>query len=1309
MKYSKTAIKELTARYRTVLLHAALVSAIAMTGLTAQAGVNVLPDTTSSADAVEVATQADLDATNTAVAGKADQSALDTLSETVNTKADKSAVSDLTNTVTTLKETVDKKADQSDVTQLQMDVGDLEVSKADASDVTKLTGQVGAVADRVDSAETAISKLETSSATKAELQAVKDAAATKTELVATNSKVELLEANSATKTELQAVVNTAATKTELQAVKDAAATKTELATTNSKVELLEANSATKTELATTNSKVADLETNSATKTELQAVKTEASTALAEAKTEISSTYATKDALKATDDKVAALQQNSATKEELANAKSQADATYATKESLATTNGKVETLTEKVNNAASDLAKTDETVKGLQDSIIATNAVIGNGVIDNALAGTLTGKKLGEDFTVTDAVEKLNATNEAQNAALGGIINTGDTNYGSYNEGALVGNGFEKDTTSLTDSLNKYAENVKDATGTTYNADGTFKNEYVLDLGTVGADIADTDSLVAAIGKVNTNLENVLTEAGTEVNSKKVDVQWNGTDSTLDTVLGSGAYTSENHIAKGDSVTDAVSKLDAEIGAAVGGNIIKDTNTVNQNLAAIDKTIGGAVTGTNGHVSADNTVNQNLDKIDETIGASVSGNIINGSNTINANLAAIDETIGAKVEGVKGNVLADNTVNQNLDKIDAAIGDRTNIGSANAAINDAVKTDIASALKATGDAIGSADFTGTNYAGKTQDGLTGAIKEVDSELKKTNDELAKTNATIGAGTIGEGAAGTLTGATIGTGENTTTVTSAIETLNATNVSQNATLNALAGLVDGGSVDAATGAITKGTALSDKTNADGTGKAANIVEAVNNAAAVNQAQNTALGVVNADGTYNGNALTGNGFVAGGTSLGDSLKTYAANNAAAMGTTFKEDGTFENGFASTNHVAKTDSFVQAVSKLDAQIGAPVTGANGNVVAGNTIHANLDSLDKNMGSLGTLTAAAIGGQTGNVTAAVNALATNVGNAMGGQFAADGKWTGTVNTNAAVNYGETTHENVMSAVNQVASNIGAGVNGNIVKDTNTVNANLAAIDQAIGAPVAGVNGNVVATNSVNQNLDKIDAAIGNLASLQTANKNLTNGTATAPTTIVEALNNVDATLGTIHGLTDKLGEAHQGNLATGTTVEQHLTSIDAAIGNRAQVNSANVQINEAAKKDVASALRATGNAIGDTNFQSSHYLRKAPDLTSAVRTLDSEVNRLDNQVGRLDRKVTNLDNEMRAGFASVAALTGLAPGTREMGDTQLSIGTGMYQDRVGFALGAYHYVNDNVLLNAGASYGGTESTIVKGGVTFGW
>ena len=90
-------------------------------------------------------------------------------------------------------------------------------------------------------------------------------------------------------------------------------------------------------------------------------------------------------------------------------------------------------------------------------------------------------------------------------------------------------------------------------------------------------------------------------------------------------------------------------------------------------------------------------------------------------------------------------------------------------------------------------------------------------------------------------------------------------------------------------------------------------------------------------------------------------------------------------------------------------------------------------------------------------------------------------------------------------------------------------------------------------------------------------------------------------------------------------------------------------------------------------------------------------------------QLQSLGTDLQNLENEVRGGFAASAALSALVPNARATNDTQISLGTGMYRDRAGFAIGAFHYVNDNVLLNAGAAYGGSKSTTVKAGITFGW
>ena len=70
--------------------------------------------------------------------------------------------------------------------------------------------------------------------------------------------------------------------------------------------------------------------------------------------------------------------------------------------------------------------------------------------------------------------------------------------------------------------------------------------------------------------------------------------------------------------------------------------------------------------------------------------------------------------------------------------------------------------------------------------------------------------------------------------------------------------------------------------------------------------------------------------------------------------------------------------------------------------------------------------------------------------------------------------------------------------------------------------------------------------------------------------------------------------------------------------------------------------------------------------------------------------------------------MAAMSAMSALVPYARDCGDTQISVGTGAYQDRMGIAFGAFHYFNDHVLVNAGASYGGSRQWAIRAGITFG-
>ena len=336
--------------------------------------------------------------------------------------------------------------------------------------------------------------------------------------------------------------------------------------------------------------------------------------------------------------------------------------------------------------------------------------------------------------------------------------------------------------------------------------------------------------------------------------------------------------------------------------------------------------------------------------------------------------------------------------------------------------------------------------------------------------------------------------------------------------------------------------------------------------------------------------------------------------------------------------------------------------------------------------------------------------------------------------------------------EDNIGDMNFTGSNVGSA--GSLTDAVNALDAVLGD-DSDYASTINGVS----ASNSVKANINAINETLGDISTMNAGNA-ITNGTGTAPTTIVGAINNIDATLGQIHGL--KMGNSNlqaDSNLANGTTVEQHLVALDDAIGNRnaytneynikagesiatsldsidnaigdrnsytaeynisngesvavsldridnaigdrSSVASLNAAINSAVASDISYAFETTGNLIGDMDFSSTAFLAGSTNLSDALRTLDSNV-------GRIERKLDTVEHNLKSGLAAMSALSALVPNARDCGNTQISVGTGAYADRFGVAVGGFHYFNDHVLFNAGASYGGTRDWAFRAGVTFG-
>ena len=346
----------------------------------------------------------------------------------------------------------------------------------------------------------------------------------------------------------------------------------------------------------------------------------------------------------------------------------------------------------------------------------------------------------------------------------------------------------------------------------------------------------------------------------------------------------------------------------------------------------------------------------------------------------------------------------------------------------------------------------------------------------------------------------------------------------------------------------------------------------------------------------------------------------------------------------------------------------------------------------------------------------------------TGVREAMGGKFdAVTHKWSAEVTADKGVTYGTLPATDLVEAISKVNSNIGIGTN----------------LDATEKRTEVAANNGVSSANSVNDNIRAVNDTIGDLSGLNTEFKNLTNGGSTVPTSVVTALNNLDATLGTIHGLADKRKAAgtYKGNLAEGTTVEMHLSKLDDAIGDRTTISNekgphgyafstetmyvADVltdiasQIGTAEQlsgapngvskdKTVNQNIAAVSKAVGNVaDLKDTYFLSETTNLTDAVRVLDADMYKMSYAVEENRSEINRLRRKLRGGMASLSALTALAPNSRADGKTQLSIGTGMYDSSPAVAVGAYHWLTNNLMLNAGLAWGDADDAVYRMGLTY--
>lgn len=241
------------------------------------------------------------------------------------------------------------------------------------------------------------------------------------------------------------------------------------------------------------------------------------------------------------------------------------------------------------------------------------------------------------------------------------------------------------------------------------------------------------------------------------------------------------------------------------------------------------------------------------------------------------------------------------------------------------------------------------------------------------------------------------------------------------------------------------------------------------------------------------------------------------------------------------------------------------------------------------------------------------------------------------------------------------------------------------------------------------AVNEINGKIGDLGAFTGSMTG------NISNGTDSNAETVSGAIANIDATLGTIHGLNAKRGEDAKGNLATGTTVEDHLTALDDAIGNRANLSgqyvsnadvASNLQsLNDGLEGEVSRATAAEAVLDGKITAETTRATAAEEAIRSDLRNTQVQY---EAHFSNIESKINKLEDKMEKGLAATAALAGLQP-LSNAHQTQLSAAVGGYGSNQALAVGAFHYINDRTLLNAGAAYGGNSNVSYKVGITFGF
>ena len=906
-----------------------------------------------------------------------------------------------------------------------------------------------------------------------------------------------------------------------------------------------------------------------------------------------------------------------------------------------------------------------------------DTIVGPAQTAAATKGMLVGQKIGDDIDLVNAIDFV-----AQNAVSLTTDNvfTGENTFKNTNGIHLQNNVGGNDTNlkatanGLTVDRNVEATGFKISTGapvvTSIDVNGsgvtsasaaesimataaTVYNgaENGLYNGTKVSGDTTSTTIKQALTATNSTLNNILIADGSGVDAAKVSVLWNGANTTLSGALGNGIYTGATHVSAGDDLTTAVKKVDAALGAdlttvqtrTTGG--LLTTNSANENISALDTAIGGDVTSTN-YVAAANSVNANISALDtqvktntDNMTVAANGNYILAGANVKGNLGLLDTQVKGNADDIS-NIVADMTVATDGNYILAGADVKGNLGALDTAVKGNADdiSDIQTAITVT---------TAGNYIATGND-VAGNLGALDTQVKKNADDIA-TNAVIG----------------------TASVSSA-------NYAATATVKEAVVAIDAALLADETQISTNKTNIGTLTSLS-TDVKTDLVSAINEVdghadAAQTEIDNveTALGVVNADGTYKAAALNNNMFENGGTaatSLDGALLNLASNTTTMTGASIDDSGNLKADYSSNNYVADNSNLVTAVGALDAQakinadkntvqdtgmgnlasrIGVTYTATDGSVSATDYAYTNyVADGDSLVTAVGKLDNALHTADSNNAKLDADNIFTghNTFNNANGITIQDGSAGNSTNITATAN-GLTVDRNVEAAGFKIAGQTpvvtSIDVDGSGVTSAATA-ANIMATAATVynGAENGAYTGTKVTGDTTSTTIK--DAMSATTAALN--NVLTTDGSKVDAAKVATSWNGVDsnvaAALGNgVYGSTNKV--------AAGDSVTTAITKLDTAIGGTVTGTNGNVlaanSINQNLDKiDVnmgnLTALTTTekGSLVGSINEIVSDITVGAGtyNTISAGANVAANLIALDNVAGAADEKITSVANNI--------------------------------------------------------------------------